>query len=161
MIIRRLGPADAAAFRRIRLDALRDTPDAYGSIYDDWADAPETTFADRTRSGFVAGAFEGEALVGLSVMDREKGGNTRHRALVTAVYVRPNARGQGIAAAMLAANAAAEGIVQLELHVLVTNEAAIRVYEAAGYERAGLCPRAILSRGLFFDELLMIRRLDA
>jgi ribosomal protein S18 acetylase RimI-like enzyme len=162
-MIRRLGPDDAAAYRAIRLESLRDAPDAYGSVHADWANAPVQTFADRTRSGFVVGAFDGDVLVGLAAMDREKGGNTRHRALVTAVYVRPEARGRGMTVAMMdfvAAHAVAEGIMQLELHVLVTNAPAIRAYEAAGFDRAGLCPRSILSRGQFLDEMLMVRRLD-
>ncbi len=162
--VRRLGASDAAAYREIRLESLRDAPDAYGSVYADWADAPMQTFADRRQSAFVVGAFDNGALVGLAVMDREKGGNTRHRALLTAVYVRPAARGKGLTMAMMeaiAAHAVAEGILQLELHVVVTNAAAIRAYEAAGFERAGLCPRAIMSRGRFADELLMVRRLDA
>jgi ribosomal protein S18 acetylase RimI-like enzyme len=162
-MIRRLGEGDAAAYRDIRLESLKDAPDAYGSVYADWADAPLSVFAARTRQSVVMGAFDGEVLVGLAVLDREKGGNTRHRALVTAVYVRPAARGKGVTAAMMeaiAAHAAAEGVLQLELHVLVTNETAIRAYEAAGFGRAGLSPRAILWHGQFFDEMLMIRRLD-
>jgi ribosomal protein S18 acetylase RimI-like enzyme len=162
-MIRRLSRDDAAAYREIRLESLKDAPDAYGSVHADWPDAPVSVFAQRTLQSVVLGAFDGDALVGLAVLDREKGANTRHRAVVTAIYVRPAARGKGATVAMMeaiAAHATAEGILQLELHVLVTNGTAIRAYAAAGFEPAGLSPRAILSRGRFFDEMLMIRRLD-
>jgi ribosomal protein S18 acetylase RimI-like enzyme len=158
-MIRRLQAEDAAAYRDIRLESLREAPDAYGSVHSDWADAPLSLFADRTGQSIVLGAFNDGKLVGLAVLDREKGGNTRHRALVTAVYVRPAARGRGLAGQLLqtlAEGARPDGILQLELHVAVTNTAAIRAYEKAGFERAGIAPRSILSTGRFIDEMLMV-----
>lgn len=160
--VRRLTRADAEQYRAIRLQSLRDAPDAYGSTLDDWVIAPVSIFADRTEASVVLGAFQGSGLVGLSVLDREKGGNTRHRGLITAMFVTPEARGRGLAVAMLAElalRAAREGLLQLELNVLAKNAVAIRAYERAGFHTVGLHPRAILSRGVFFDELLMIRQL--
>ncbi len=163
MILRRLGRADAEIYRGIRLEALRSAPDAYGSTYQDWADAPLPVFADRTDASVVLGAFDTGALVGLSAMERDKGGNTRHRALVTAVFVRPAARGRGLAVTMideLARIAVADGILQLELNVVTTNAVAIRAYERAGFRHVGRYPRALLSGGVFHDETVMIRMLD-
>lgn len=163
MRLRRLQRADAAAYRDIRLRSLREAPDAYGSTLDDWDVAPVSVFADRTETSVVLGAFDNAALVGLSVLDREKGGNTRHRGLITAVFVCAEARGRGVTVAMLgelAAIARGEALLQLELNVLTSNATAIRAYEAAGFRRVGTHPRAILSRGVFLDEYLMIRDLD-
>lgn len=163
MILRRLNRDDAAAYADIRLESLRESPDAYGSTLADWEHAPLSAFAERTDTSFVVGAFDGATLCGISVLDREKGGNTRHRALITAVFVRSGLRGNGIAVAMvnhLAEVARDAGALQVELNVLVTNAPAVRAYESAGFVVAGVHPRAILSRGTFFDELLMIRHLD-
>lgn len=68
---------------------------------------------------------------------------SRRRALrsayVTTLDVHPEFRRQGIASALLAeaeCRAAASGATSMQLHVFDGNLAAIRFYEAAGYEQA-------------------------
>jgi ribosomal protein S18 acetylase RimI-like enzyme len=163
MTIRRLVASDAAGFRALRLESLRDTPWAFGATHAESLALPLAAFADRLARETVAGAFVGGALAGIATMERETGGHVRHRAYVAAVYVRTPARGQGLARRMLdwlAGQAAAEGILQLELHVATGNAPAIAAYTAAGFERHGLVPRAILCEGRFLDECLMVRFLD-
>jgi ribosomal protein S18 acetylase RimI-like enzyme len=162
-MIRQLTEADVAAFRSLRLEALQLAPEAYGSTLADWQDAGTDRFAARIADSWVAGAFDGGDLVGVAALDRERGTNVRHRAAITAVYVTPAARRRGHAGALLdrlAAEAAAQGIVQLELHVAAENGAAIALYERAGFQNHGLIPRALLVQGRFIDERVMIRRLD-
>lgn len=161
-MIRRLTVADTPAFRAIRLEALRLAPDAYGSTLADWKDAGIDRFEARLGGSSVLGAFDGE-LAGVAALDVERGGNVRHRGLVTMIYVTPASRGRGMAQAMmrhLEQVGAEMELLQLELHVAADNPAAIAVYEKAGYRHHGLIPRALLSRGRFIDEMLMIRRLD-
>ncbi len=164
MMIRRLGSDDAKAFRAIRLEALRDNPDAYGSTLEDWQSAPLESFAERLRAGYVFGAFLHDALVAITAYDREKGGNLRHRGWVTAVYVQPAARGSGMAGRLLAAvteKARADGVSQLELHVATDNLPALRTYRKAGFAEYGTVPRALFSRGRFIDEVHMALALDS
>ncbi len=169
-MIRRLTGADAAAFRALRLEALRLAPGAYGSTLADWQHEGIDRFAARIADGWIAGAFDdgrdeafGGELVGVAALDREPGTNVRHRAGISAVYVTPAARRCGFARRLLerlAQEAADQGVVQLELQVAAENRAAMALYEKAGFQRHGLIPRALLVQGRFIDEVLMIRRLD-
>ncbi len=166
-MIRRLTEADVVAFRNLRLEALQLAPEAYGSALEDWQGATLEPFQARIAGSWIAGAFDaarGGGLVGVAALDRERGGNVRHRAGITAVYVTPAARRRGLAGALLhrlVQEAAVQGVLQVELHVASDNAAAIALYEKAGFARHGLIPRALLVQGRFIDELLMVRRLDS
>ena len=45
--IRQLTPADAAAFQALRLRSLRESPEAFGSSYDEEVSRPLTAVAER------------------------------------------------------------------------------------------------------------------
>ena len=84
-------------------------------------------------------ARAGPTLVGTAMLDRARAGNGRHRAEVQKVVVARAHRGQGVAMRLLAEAervARAEGVTLL---VLDTGRAG-RLYEAAGYVRAGAIP---------------------
>lgn len=82
---------------------------------------------------------------------------------VIAVYLRPEARGQGGAVRLLdalAAAARAEGLLQLELEVADWNAPAITAYKRAGFRRTGVMPRAMRDGARFTDDLVMVLPLD-
>ncbi len=163
MIVRPLAAADAPAFRDIRLKALKEHPTAYGSTYAEWADLSLDAFTCRIESGVLFGLFAQETLQGTLAYDREAGGNARHRAGIHAVYLRPEIRGQGGIDRLLRAaiaQARQEGVIQLELAVAHTSLGAIRAYRRNGFVQFATTPRAILSDGVFHDELHMILRLE-
>jgi RimJ/RimL family protein N-acetyltransferase len=60
-----------------------------------------------------------------------------------------------------AAWASARGVSQLKLSVTVTNGSAQRLYERCGFTPYGRDPRVIRVGDTYYDELLMVRRLDA
>jgi ribosomal protein S18 acetylase RimI-like enzyme len=166
MHIRRLTPADANAFQALRLAALKDTPSAFGSSYEE-----EKDFAVSTIEGRLAekpdrgpfGAFEGEDLVGLVALGRENMNKLAHKALIWGMYVKPEARGKGIGRALLLealslARAVPE-VRQVNLCVNASNANAIRLYESAGFKAFGREPGAMLVDGELHDELHMYLRL--
>ncbi|NKX43967.1 GNAT family N-acetyltransferase [Roseicyclus persicicus] len=164
MTIRRLGPADWARFREIRLDMLRAAPRAFGSTHEEWAVKSEREIRAWLSAMHTLGLFDGARLVGTASFARRGATRAAHRAEVIAVYLRPEARGQGRAVALmlaLAGAARAEGLVQLELEVADWNAPAIAAYERAGFRRVGVMPRAMRDGTRFTDDLILVRDLDA
>jgi RimJ/RimL family protein N-acetyltransferase len=156
-MIRVLGPADAALFRDIRLEALHLTPEAFGSTHEVEAARPLEFFEGRLASSTVFGGFEGAALLGIAGFKQEDGLKERHKAMLLGMYVRPSARGCGLGARLVdAVLAHARGRVeQVNLAVVEGNEAARRLYAAAGFVEYGLERRALKYQGRYWDEILM------
>lgn len=133
------------AYRAIRLRALADAPDAFGStLAAEQALAPEawaTRLARSTGSGIdraLAAEANGE-LIGLAWAKVDAG----DPAIVNLfqMWVAPHARGQGVAKALLdeALRWATErGAQAVQLGVACTNAEALRLYERAGFVEAGV-----------------------
>jgi RimJ/RimL family protein N-acetyltransferase len=160
---------DAAAYRELRLEALRGHPEAFGSDYQESLARPLEYWQDRMRQGaggahgvtYVADA--GAQLVGMTVLYREEGVKERHSGHIYSVYLHPAWRGLGLAVALIEACVAWArelGLRQLKLGVVTTNAAAIRRYVECGFSVYGVDAEVIYYGGVYYDELLMIRRIS-
>ncbi|TFZ04566.1 GNAT family N-acetyltransferase [Ramlibacter rhizophilus] len=161
MHIRRLVATDAAAFRALRLRALKEHPDAFTSSWEEDSRVPLDESARRLASATAAfwGAFGIElGLVGMAGLERSVRAKARHKGTVVAMYVAPEAGRRGIGAMLLEAlfaHARSEGLQDLVLTVTCGNEAALRLYERAGFRAFGSEPRAILVDGQAFTKVHM------
>jgi RimJ/RimL family protein N-acetyltransferase len=166
MHIRRLLPADAAAFQAVRLAALLDTPFAFASNHAEEKDVPLDAVSHRLEARddeAVFGAFEGDSLVGTVGLNREHQMNLAHKGHVWGMYVAPSARGHGLARdLMLAALAFARGVPGLSkvnLHVDAGNVPAIALYESLGFVVFGRESDAMRVGSQKRDDLQMTLRL--
>ncbi len=161
--IRPLVQDDAAAYRAIRLEALRDHPEAFASSYEVAAARPPEFFAALLEKLQFFGAFSAAGeLVGIVAFEQSDGDREKHRGWLLQMYVRPQMRGTGCAMALvetLLAHAR-ERVLQVHLGVASHNEAAIRLYARAGFVRYGTDPRFLAVDGRYVDEDLMVRFLD-
>lgn len=165
-MIRRLVASDAEAFRALRLRGLNDHPDAFTSTPADW-DLPIPAYIERIEAGHVLGAFDtatGEMLGHLFLPTHlATAVKTRHKCEVWSVYVVPEARGRGLAPALLSeaiALAKALGFSWLKLQVGEHNAAARKTYEAMGFVVYGREEDYLrLADGRSITELLMQRPL--
>lgn len=158
--VRLLRDDEVERFRRIRLEALAREPAAFASALADWQSQDLDAWRARLAAGPVAVALSGDEPVGLMGLLRERGSRMAHRATLVMVYVRPEARGSGLAAAMLACledAARAAGIRQVELHVSVENPGAVAFYRRSGFREVGRLPAAFVHDGRAIDEFLMVR----
>ena len=163
-MIRTLEERDAAAFREVRLRALREEPEAYGSSYAEQVDRPLSYFEERVRPTDLRvtfGAFDGDTLLGTVTLTQESGAKDQHKGVITAMYVTPEARGRGLGRALLLAAIerarATPGVEQAHLGVVTTNTAARALYASVGFEAYGTEPHALkLGDGDYLDEELMV-----
>jgi RimJ/RimL family protein N-acetyltransferase len=160
---------DAAAFRELRLEALRTHPEAFGADYAEALARPIEFWQERVRSGaggergitYVAEA--GGALVAMTGIFRDEAAKMRHSATIWGVYVAPDWRGLGIADALIQACvgwARELGLRLVKLNVVTANAAAIRCYTRCGFSVYGVEPEVIYCDGIYYDELLMVRRIE-
>jgi len=162
METRVLTAADAAAWRAIRLRALREHPEAFLVSVEEEERRPErATWADPEDA--ILGAFDGAAIVGTVGFARERFAKTRHKAVIWGVYVAPEARGRGVGRRLLdGAVARISGwpaIEQVCLSVSASSAAARALYAAAGFVTWGVEPQAMLVDGRRNDEEHMVLRL--
>jgi RimJ/RimL family protein N-acetyltransferase len=163
--IRALDVADADAYRRVRLDALRLHPDAFGSAYEDEAVLDRAQFAERLAApGFTRfGGFADGDLVGLAGLQMRTGAKERHKARLFSMYVDAAHRGSGLAQqlieAVIAGAREAEALV-LQLSVSAGNAPAWRLYHRMGFTVYGVERRSLRVGGHFHDEELMALDLD-
>lgn len=160
--VRPLAAEDAAAFRALRLLGLEESPEAFGSSHAAEKDRSVESFAQSIANGHVTGGFLQDRLVGVAgfyAMAQEK---AAHRGVLWGVYVHPQARGQGVATAVLTAaiDHARTRVLQLHLSVTTTGQA-VRLYQRLGFVIYGTEPRALRIGDRYLDEHLMVLQLDA
>ena len=134
--IRRVRPEEWRQLRELRLDALRDAPYAFVTRLETALSHPDEEWRARTAwATFVAA--EGSLLVRMATwMPKEPSDG----AVLLQMYVRPDARGTGVAARLVDAVvgwARSENLARTELGVNSGNERAARLYARCGFERTG------------------------
>ncbi|MFJ7935934.1 GNAT family N-acetyltransferase [Sporosarcina sp. NPDC096371] len=162
MKIRRLTPLNAETYLALRLEALQNNPEAFGSSYEEEKDQPIEKYIHRFQSSdsITLGAFVDTQLVGVVTLFRENLAKLHHRANIIAMYVSPTQRGLGIGKSLLVeaiqqANDWA-GVEQVYLTVVTTNTPAKKLYASLGFEVFGTEKRALKVGETYFDEEHMV-----
>lgn len=148
MLIRKLTPEDAAAFRQFRVEMCGAHPEAFGQTPDEVAEMAEEKFLDWMSQSdvypekFVLAAFEQDRLVGTVAFRREDSFKERHRSWIWAVYVRPEGRGRGISKALMQQVIdecrRISGLEILTLVVSLTQTSARTLYTSLGFFTNGI-----------------------
>lgn len=162
--VRRLTGADAVAYRALRLEALADTPVAFGESVEEAGGRPDADWRELL-SGDRAffGVFDGPDLLACANFSPEPGEKAKHRGWLYGVYVSPRARGKGASNLLIGAvldHARKEGAAQVHLGVWTENRPALGLYERFGFSTYGTLPRALFVDGRFIDEHQMVCFLD-
>lgn len=161
-LIRPLTAADATAYRTLRLQALRDHPEAFGASHEDEAARSLDATAKRLDGGplnCVFGAFAGDDLVGTAgFVVPNRSAKSRHKGLLVGVHVAPAHRGHGLGRALVAAviDHARAHVVLLQAAVGIANAPALRLYESLGFRHYGREDKALCVDGVFVDEALIV-----
>jgi RimJ/RimL family protein N-acetyltransferase len=162
--IRPASEEDASAYRDLRLEALRDHPEAFSADYATTLAQPMSFWSERLRSSgtetAVANflAVHDHQLIGMCAIARRNSPKTRHTADIVGMYVRPARRGVHIAEGLVTACiewARAHDVKIVKLAVVATNTPAIRCYDRCGFHVYGVEPQALVYDNVSYDELLM------
>jgi ribosomal protein S18 acetylase RimI-like enzyme len=138
VVLSEVGSDEWQRWRAVRLAALEEAPEAFGSTLAAWSGAGDTEVRWRRRLEEVAlniVALDGGDPVGQVSGDLAPDG----RVHVISMWVAPRARGTGAGVALLAAVqtwAASVGAPELALAVKRSNSPAIRLYQRFGFRRS-------------------------
>jgi len=159
--IRPLAREDAPAWRALRLEALTNHPEAFGSSAEEFSQLSLDEAAERippaVGEDVLFGVFAGGALCGCAGFAREKYMKGRHKGLMWGVYLRPMLRGKGVGEALVdRVIAHAAGHVEiLNCAVNPENRGARSLYLSRGFKVYGREPRALRTGGRDHDEELL------
>jgi ribosomal protein S18 acetylase RimI-like enzyme len=154
--VRRLYPADAEAFRVLRLRGLDDHPLDFGADARDESAWTLLQWRERLRAQRWYALEREGSLIGCGSLRIPEGRKVRHNGWVHAMYVAPEARGAGAADAVLDCierEARAASVTRLKLNVHEGNARAIAFYRRRGFESYGREPDSHVVDGAGYASL--------
>ena len=156
-VIRRLRSDDATSFRAIRLEALKATPELFGSSFELEDKLDVSWFASRLEDAHVMGAFQGGELVGTAGLSIQQGQTKVHKGRLWGMYVRSSSRNLGIGRLLVNAilDVARENVELIQLSVVSENLPARTLYKSMGFSEFGMEAKASKYGDKYYDEVLM------
>ncbi|WP_336771556.1 GNAT family N-acetyltransferase [Paenibacillus sp. MMO-58] len=166
MEIRILTEADVEAYHELRLQSLLESPEAFLTTYEIQVVRSLAEIASGLRPDegrFTLGAFLAGKLVGMVTFVRESKPKIIHKGNIYAMYVAPEARGQGagkrLVSELINKASKLDGLEQINLTVISENAAAKALYASCGFEVFGIERNAMKSQDQYWDEEDMVLRL--
>ena len=162
MEIRVLEKSDAKAYKKLRLEALQTSPEAFASSYDEERDFTLENFESRLSNPLTVtfGGFEEGELYGVVTLQLEQKVKLKHRTNLVAMYVSYEKRGKGIAKKLIQSAISRadklEEIEQIYLTVSSENHPAKKLYSSLGFKTYGVDRKALKLDNTYLDEELMV-----
>lgn len=164
MKIERLTITAAKEYKNLIVRAVEEQPESFRVGVSDVSGA--APFAAEADDDFTLGAFdEDERLIGAVSFAREKPEKLRHKGLIYRMYVAPESAGKGVGRALLRSAIERarkiQGLEQINLTVVTSNERAKYLYRSEGFATFSLEKQAVRIGNSYFDEETMALFLKA
>ncbi|VEP13708.1 conserved hypothetical protein [Hyella patelloides LEGE 07179] len=158
MKIKKLIKHDAENYRNIRLEALDNNPDFFGTMYHEEAIMTIDTFREKIpvdKNNFILGCYKDKDLIGIVAFHQESRMKLRHKAYIRSMYVQPKYRKKGIGKLLLnELIERAKAIKEIEillLDVVTNNLPAKQLYLSFGFQIYGIEKMAYKLNHQYFD----------
>ena len=147
--------------KRLRLEALRTDPAAFGSSPEEDEALPEAEWKRRMPNSLFA--ISDDKPVGMIAFLFGNRAKSKHIADIFAVYVTPGQRGKGVGTLLLETTLSEirrnKEIRKIKLMVNPEQRAAVRLYKAAGFVVAGKAKREFKVGRRYVDMVYMEKEL--
>jgi ribosomal protein S18 acetylase RimI-like enzyme len=159
MRIKKLIKHDASHYQQIRLEALSNNPDSFGTMYAEEAMMTIDKFEEKIppvdNNSFILGCYENEDLIGIVALHQESRIKLRHKAYIRSMYVQPKYRKKDIGKLLLnELITRAKAIKEIEillLDVVTNNLPAKQLYLSFGFQIYGIEKMAYKLNQQYFD----------
>lgn len=158
MKIRLLTRDDWQIWKDIRLEALQNSPENFGSAYEEELNGSDAEFQEGLIKSNIFGAFIESKLAACAGFYCLTSLKTKHRGVIWGMYTRPEFRKRGVASALIQTviTHAKSRVSQLHLTCVTSNLGAIQFYKKQGFKIYGTEPCALKIDDSYFDEHLMV-----
>ncbi len=164
---RLLNDGDVEQYKDIRLEALREHPEAFLGSYEVEGQKPNQFFLDAVHTDKVMGCFSKTSgrllgIVGFYVITPEPQGKRRHSGKIWGFYIRPEYRGRGFAKKLLRLllEEAELHVEKVLLKVNARSRGAIKLYQSLGFVKYGFEARSLKIGDTYYNDVLMVKFLD-
>ena len=163
-MIRKLTRQDAKEYKKLRLLALTTDPDVYFASFADEERRDESSMGSEIAAhtdpfGYFGWFDSNNALQAYVQISPAYFAKTKHTGDMYNLYVHPDLRGQGVARELLSILLSKirqeKKLEILYLSVMQSNETAIALYAALGFEQIGVKKKAVKLSDRYENEVLM------
>ncbi|WP_141434240.1 GNAT family N-acetyltransferase [Bacillus sp. 03113] len=163
MKIRKLTAKDAKIYRKLRMEALKQFPNAFLMTLEEEEKRirPIKYVSEQLKDPncYTIGAFLNEQLIGVVTLQKEKTLKIKHKGNVLSMIVAPKCQGMGIGKMLLQSIikiAKENKLEQLYLSVVSDNFIAKKLYASVGFHPYGLERNALKWNNKYWDEEHMV-----
>ena len=159
MKIRKLTASDALIFQEIRLQAVKEAPEAFGGTFEEERENSLSMYEDRLDSGaenLILAVFDDSNDVrGMLGLFRHHKIKRKHQVHLWGTYVDSGFRGKGAAQLLIQQSIDCaklmEGVEQIRIGVVTKNISAKKLYESFGFKTYGVEPKAFKLGNKYYD----------
>ena len=153
-------------YKKLRLEALSNSPIAFGSSLSDEKKLTKKDWETRITSSITDTLFaidEKNNLVGIIVALYDKKETQKHVARIVSFYVTPKFRGKKVGKILfekiLKKIKQKKSIKKIKIQLYSKNLVALNMYKKFGFKKIGILKKEIKINGRYYDDILMERLL--